>query len=339
MNRRFKTTDITKDLCLQEELKSATELITSGFGELQEINFANDAYHLPQQLLASGLERLMKCYICLVYEARNNSYPDTNYLKKLSHDLIKIKKTIIDEYYSNNNIPTLINDYDFLNNDTMLNEIIGILSEFGKQARYYNLDIVSGSNMPPINPKAEWESVEGKIEDPTQYLESTETMTRDYYPKVNSKIIAILERFIRAISLQFTLGKHGGKLLQYSTCLSDFIKINDNQFGTNDYRRSVKILQMTKDTWKKRSKNKALNSCYPSKLIREDSFDGEWPFRFDEVVIECRNELFCIINIEGFDFALNGAARSRYHYPFPHEAGIAITGKSIGPFIDMAFNL
>jgi hypothetical protein len=57
------------------------------------------------------------------------------------------------------------------------------------------------------------------------------------------------------------------------------------------------------------------------------------------VVIECRETLFCIINIGGFDFALNGSAKSQFGYPFPHDAGIAILGKSIGPFIDMAFSL
>ena len=37
--------------------------------------------------------------------------------------------------------------------------------------------------------------------------------------------------------------------------------------------------------------------------------------------------------------SLNGAAASRYGYPFPHDAGMAILGKSIDPFIDMAFKL
>ena len=82
-----------------------------------------------------------------------------------------------------------------------------------------------------------------------------------------------------------------------------------------------------------------LSSRWPSRAISKEQFEGDWPFRFDEVVIECREKLFCIVNIEGYDFALNGAAASRYKFPWPHEAGIAILEKSIGPFMDMAFSL
>ena len=331
--------DVIKNMCLLEELEDSQKLILSGFSELQEIDMGNDFYHLPQQLLASGFERFMKCYICLVYEARKNKYPNTKFIRDLSHDLQKIKQTIIDDYFSINDIPLIENDYKYIKKDKVLDQIIGVLSEFGKQARYYNLDIVTGSNKPPINPNEEWEQIESEIEDATQYLGSTEAMHRDYYPKVNSKIIAKLERFARAISLQFTLGNHGQKLLQFSPILNNFIRLQDSDFGQTDYRRSVKILQKKKDTWKKRKKSKALKSRYPSELVCKDQFDGDWPFRFDEVVIECRENLFCIINIGEYDFALNGSAASRFNYPFPHEAGIAILGKSVGPFIDMAFNL
>ena len=101
---------------------------------------ANDFYHLPHQLLASGLERLMKCYICLVYEARNGVYPSFDYVKKLGHDLICLKDRIVSEFYTTNNIPLLEQDLQFITGDADLQAIIRILSEFGKFARYYNLD-------------------------------------------------------------------------------------------------------------------------------------------------------------------------------------------------------
>ena len=331
--------DAFKHICLLEELKVSNELIIYGFGELQEINFSNDAYHLPQQLLASGFERLMKCYICLVYEARHNNYPDTQFLKNLSHDLTNIKQTIINEYFSTNGIPLLESDYDYIKNDEILDRIVGVLSEFGIQGRYYNLNIVTGYNQTLIDPKDKWEQIESDLEDPTPYINSMEAMFRDYYPKVNSKIIATLERFARAISMQFTLGKHGPRLQQCVSYLDDFIKLHDNNFGQTDYRRSVKAFQKKKETWNKRNKQQVLNSGFPSKLISKEQYNGEWPFRADEVVLECRNKLFCLINIEGYDFALNGAAMGYFNYPDPHEAGIAFIGKSIGPFIDMALNL
>lgn len=330
-----------RTMCLIEELETARSLIESGFGELQEIRMDNDFYHLPHQLLASGFERLMKCYFCLVHQARNGQYPDTNFLKNLGHDLTKMKQTLVDQYFADNNIPLLRDDLQFLKDDPLLARIINVLSMFGKKSRYYNLDIVTGSNKPPIDPKAEWEELEKAIEDSSPYLtmESMEALHRDYYPRINANIIEILERLFRSIAMQFTLGEHGGKLQQLSPTVSKFIMMRNDEFGTTDYRRSVKSNNQDKDRWSKRSKAEALNSRWPSILISKENFDQEWPFRFDEVVIECREDLFCVINIQGYDFALNGAAKSRFEYPFPHEAGIAILGKSVGPFIDMAFSL
>ena len=60
-----KERDIGKFMSLQDKLETSREPIRAGFGELQEIDMANTFYHLPHQLLASGFERLMKCYIVL----------------------------------------------------------------------------------------------------------------------------------------------------------------------------------------------------------------------------------------------------------------------------------
>lgn len=333
--------DTTRTMCLIQELETARDLITAGFGELQEIWMGNDFYHLPQQLLASGLERLLKCYFCLVHEARYGQFPDTRFLKAIGHDLLTAKEKLVDSYFSANGIPLLEQDLDFLKHDSLLDEIIHILSEFGKMARYYNLEIVTGSNKPPIDPKMEWERLETKIEDPSPYLtpDCMEALHRDYYPRVNAKIVAKLERFVRAVSMQFTLGKHGGKLQQLSPSVFVFIMLEDEEFGTKDYRRSVERNRQTKDNWSKRSKAKVLKSRWPAALVSKSQFGEDWPFRSEEVVVECRENIFCVVNIEGYDFALNGSARSRFGYPAPHDAGLAILGKSIGPFIDLAFSL
>lgn len=330
--------EVRKNLCLIEELEVARKLIVSGFEELQEMHIGDDFLHLPQQLLASGFERLMKCYFCLVEEAINGQYPDTNFLKDLGHDLQKLKKTLVGDYFPTNNSPLLSDDLEYLKNDKLLEGIIHVLSEFGQKARYYNLDIITGSEKPPIDPKKEWEELESGIDDPIPYLssDSMEEYYRDYLPRVNARIIAKLERMARAIAMQFTLGNHGGKLKQMSSTLSQFRNIRNSKFGTIDYRRSVELI---KDEWSERCKEDVLSSPWPSMVVSKDRFDEEWPFHHDEVVIECREDLFCVVNIKGYDFALNGSAKSRFNYPYPHDAGIAILGKSVGPFIKLAFSL
>ena len=99
------------------------------------------------------------------------------------------------------------------------------------------------------------------------------------------------------------------------------------------------ILRGDTDQWIRRSDQEIAASGWPSLAVSKAEFGDEWPFRDDRVTVECRDGLFCIVNIGGYDFALNGAARSRFGLPFAHDAGVAVLGKSVGPFIEMAHGL
>ncbi|MFT7036343.1 MAG: hypothetical protein ACJA2S_004872 [Cyclobacteriaceae bacterium] len=43
---------------------------------------------------------------------------------------------------------------------------------------------------------------------------------------------------------------------------------------------------------------------------------------------------WCIVTIDGFDYALNGSAQGRYKLESPHETETAILGKSYSDFRD-----
>jgi len=337
------STDLERFTCLLEELETSHKLIVAGFGTLQEIDTANAFYHLPHQLLASGLERLMKCYIALVYEDANGVFPDMAHMKALGHDLTDLLSKICNEFYGGRSRPFVQAEYDFITTDAVLADCVRILSLFGKFGRYYNLDVVAGSPHAPIDPKSEWETLESGIEDITPYLTDLEKLHRDFYPRVHSQIIAKLERLVRAIALQFTIGDHPDtkrRLSQTSCVYTDFRNLRDEEIGTRDYRRSVHILeQRDKENWTKRTEKEINASGWPTSEVSKDEFEGEWPFRSDKVIVELRENLFCVINIEGYAFALNGSAKSHLKMPFPHEAGVAVFGKSVGPFIEMAFAL
>ena len=85
--------DPVRFLCLLDELDTSRELLKSGFGHLQEIDMGSTFYHLPHQLLASGFERLMKCYIAVVRKGRDGAYPDRAAMKSLGHDLESLSVT------------------------------------------------------------------------------------------------------------------------------------------------------------------------------------------------------------------------------------------------------
>lgn len=303
---------------------------------------ANDFYHLPHLLLASGLERLMKCYIALVYEDERGTFPDLGCMKKLGHDLITLRDLICDRYFGGKTRPALQREFGFITTDETLRDCLRILSDFGKFGRYYNLDVVVGSSRERIDPKADWETLESSIKDMTPFLGNLEALYRDYYPEVHAHLIGKLERFIRAIAFQFTIGDHPdhrGRLKQTSVVYSDFRNLRDEQLGMIDYRQSVRVLQGQQATWVKRSEQEITRAGHPFRAYSKKEFGEQWPFRADRVIVECRENLFCIVNIEGYAFALNGAAHSRFKFPYPHDAGAAVLGKSIGPFIERAFAL
>ncbi len=338
----MRSDDQVRFLCLHDELVTSREILESGFGHLQEIDMGNALYHLPHQLLASGFERLMKCYIAVVRKGRDRAYPDMAAMKSLGHDLESLLETICTEHYGGMQRAIVKQDLAFIKTDPVLKECVRILSLFGKMGRYYNLDVVAGAGHAPMDPSAEWEALERRVEDPIPYLGDPQRMYSEYFPRVNSGLIARMERLVRAIAMQFTLGGHadpGGEIRQLSVVYDEFRNLRDDQFGTVDYRRSVKILRADADQWVKRSDQEIEASGWPSVAVSKAEFGGEWPFREDRVTVECRDRVFYVVNIGGYDFALNGAAQSRLGLPFAHAAGMAVLGKSVRPFIEMAQGL
>lgn len=338
--------EVIRKLSLNEELNTSVRLIKLGFGEYQNLDMANDFYYLPFQLISSGFERLMKCYICFGHYEKEGKFPEPKLFRnKLGHDLVKLKKYITENYFQENST-ALSKDLTFLKTDKDLEKLIELLSEFGKFARYFNLNVVTGEVDPGVDIKASWEEYEtsyvinnkkllAKLSDFETRNEVLDTITR--------KIIKKLEQFTRALSRQFTLGNLGALAQQYSPSIYDFLMLKDSELGTINYRKSTtRYVQRDHKPHKRTIKdeyNRKRNIDYKSQLITKDSFNGEWPFYADKVIIECRQKHWCVVTIDNYDYALNGAANGRYKLEDVHEAGMAILGKSVGPFIDMALKL
>lgn len=336
---------LQQDLALIQELTNSIKLIELGIGEYQNLGSSNDFYYLPFQLISSGFERLMKCYICIGYLNENNVYPE-KLIKKLGHDLIKLKTYILDNYYSIGNRLVLKEDFEYLSNDKELEKIISLLSEFGKFARYHNMDIITNSTKPSIDVKSEWQDIETKIllgNDSLQKRFNENLFDNEVIYSIQRVIIIHLERFTRAITRQFTLGNLGQKAMEMSIIVNSFIFLDDKDLGNKDYRK--KTTQYSNNTQKPYKRTtldeieRLTNPSYVSRSISKEEYKGDWPFYNDEVIIECREQHWCIITIEGYDYALMDSARRRYKFPDVFDSGRAILGKSIGPFIRMALEL
>ncbi|RTY78016.1 hypothetical protein EKL97_14610 [Flavobacterium sp. LS1P28] len=339
--------DTNKYFALLEEIETSSKLIILGLGELQNISLNNSFYFLPFQLLSQGLERFMKSYICLAYENTNNEYPTFKYIKSLGHDLESLLEEIIKKYYIDFNRPQYTNDVDFLKKDTDLKELLFIISEFGKKSRYYNFDIITENKDVPLNTKELWDKFENKHlmkdEKLLSKLFSRETEHEVFY-KLNSIVIIIFEKFLSALSRQIIFNCIGQKAKQISvTSFYDFGMLYEKDYGNKDYRKNTTRYKETPKKVYKRTImddfERKVNPNIKHKKILKSEFDGDWPFYAEEVIIELRYKHWCVITIDGYDYALNGSAKGRYKLENPQDAGMVIMDKNSSAFIKMTLEL
>ena len=335
--------DSVKYCYLLEELHTSRALLRYGFEHLKEVNVSMTMHHVPQQLLASGLERLMKCYIALIYKSRNGSFPNDGYMTMFGHDLAKLLNKICECFYSGTRRRLVQRELEFIETDEVLRECVRILSLFGKKGRYFNLDVVSGVAKDLIDPTEEWKDLEYLVEDPASFSHSAKELFEVHYPRVNARLIKKLERLIRAIALQFTVGDHAdpfGMIWDTSATFRGFRKFRDEEFSSEEERRSMELSEETPRTWFRESDQAIMNGEWPTREVAKADFEGEWPFkRAQRIIVERREERFSLVNVNAYPYALDLAAKERYKLPFPHEAGVAELGMSIGPLSELANRL
>ena len=340
--------EITRYLYVLDELESARDMIRAGFRELQHISEPNTIYHIPHQLLASGFERLMKCYILLIHEGTHETYPNVS---EFGHDLHCLVDTILRRYFGGTYQPEIKLDYKFLENDPTIREILNILTLFGKAGRYFGLDSIADTasrldeeRESRLDPDKQWRDLEWGIEDPRPYINNRAALERDYFPVVHSTLIASMERFVRAIARQWTLGDHEDKVDRIALTapiLSGILIIPDDMLGRADYRSYFALPNPYRNIHNKsvRSEETIMSDeASPARAISRAEFDGDWPFRSDRVIVQLVKNVHCIVNISGYDFALNGIAKT-LGYPDVYDAGAAVLGKSVTPFVTIALSL
>ncbi len=229
-----------QELALALEVRTAIKLLRVGLGELQSIDGANDFYHLPFLLLSSGFERLMKCMICRKRLHDTAKFPTTNELK--THDLLKLKKRVLSKCISKGTAyqkQATKEDYDYMTTDVDLTRLFGMLSEFGRFARYYNLDVITGSTRPAVDVERMWSEYEAELvrkDKNLSALSGDPSRLDDLYRALNRIIVRRLERFARALARQFTLGDLGDEAKTHTGVISCFLYLRNDQLGKVDYR-------------------------------------------------------------------------------------------------------
>ncbi|WP_201596034.1 hypothetical protein [Psychrobacter vallis] len=332
-----------KYFALLEELETSEKLIALGFGELQNINPSNNFYFLPFQLLSQGFERFMKAYICLGHFHKCQNLPNANHI--WGHDLEKLLQKIVDNYFFDYERHQFELDNNFIRTNKDLKELLAILSEFGKLARYYNFDLITGNTKIGINTREKWSDFENKILDLEDYKKLADlNLNHEVYQKISTYIIIVFERYVSALSRQFIFKCLGEEATSLSgTSFFNYGMLYEKDFGMKDYRHETTRYKERPQKVHKRTMldevQRRTNPEYKSKKILRSEYNENWPFYADEVIVECRESHWCIVTIKGFDYALNGSAQNRYKLENPHSAGMAILGKSLSDFIKIAQEL
>lgn len=337
--------ELIRKVAIFEEFETSIRLIRLGLGEIQNLNIDNDFYFLPFQLLQQGFERFMKMYILVWKYHEESQLPNTTFFKTLGHDIERIMNYILsNHYFESMSIQILEEDKIYIQKDKELHCLLHILSEFGKMARYHNFDIIE-NQVKTFDPMTEWSEYESNLQKSHfswHELYSIEK-TNEIIQYTNAYIVIVFEKFIAALSRQFNYCELGALGKQMSIYITDFSKLDERTYGKTNYR-----VQTTRYTYNYKNGhkrtfldwvNRHLNPHYKYMKVTREQFIGDWPFYTDSVIIEKREEHWYTITIKGRDYSLNGSAKSRYKLENPTDAGMAIQGKSIQPFIDMAKGL
>lgn len=94
--------------------------------------------------------------------------------------------------------------------------------------------------------------------------------------------------------------------MTFITSVKRFAFITDYRKLTTKYKETPKNRhkRTAQDEWERNN-----NKNFKSKKILKSEYSSAWPFYTDEIIIECRNNHWCIVTIEGYDYALNGSAK------------------------------
>lgn len=136
-----KNTDNDYFDALCKEAQFTGEMLCSGYTEIRKANYAKrGVYFQAFTSLSTGFERIGKiCYLLIYVIEHDGSFPTDNDLKNVfRHDIIKLYKLIL-EFKNKHNI-----EYDFLQDldKTIYQNILNVLSRFGKSDRYANIDLL-----------------------------------------------------------------------------------------------------------------------------------------------------------------------------------------------------
>jgi hypothetical protein len=245
-----------KLLHLKNLVVESKELIQLGFKYLLKVNFRNKdewAYPILLLFLSRGFELLMKAMICYkTYESNHDSkdentyFPSTAFFKKnIGHNLVRLKGLIIQNYKgiekrknkaNERLIKELRKDRYFLLNDKNLSSLLKLFSDYSRQGRYYELNMITESNKSVYSAKNEFDKIIFSFiqkdkalsnewnKEESNFIEDEfiDNIDNVWSKVVKENIFTTLKNYFEILYRQFSYGLLGEKAIE----VSYFLEIN-----------------------------------------------------------------------------------------------------------------
>lgn len=150
---------------LLAEQTSARNLLSYGLNALRRAAFLETTRDPIMTMLSIGVEKLLKMALGLAHVAEHREWPPADRFKNVwRHDLetmldelLDILRTRLDRATHANYVETLL---DEIERDPALRPLIAALSAYGKQGRFYNLDLLAERPQAGPGPEEMWSKVE-----------------------------------------------------------------------------------------------------------------------------------------------------------------------------------
>lgn len=230
--------DTRQNLALVEETVTSMKLLQRGLAELEGGVQADDFFQSMLQSLSSGFEHLLKL-VLIFHELHVTGKvsaspwpPRTN-----GHDVQALLDLVIercfDPSFYPHQAPAVIEDVHFLRCNGTVRRLMGILSHFGMQGRYHDLDLASGrAPTSEESPSQEYDRLEGDLmgasfPDWANRIELGVSAAMEMERAVTAQVIATCRRTARALVRLFTLSPLDKEAGYLTSIITPFLFLRD----------------------------------------------------------------------------------------------------------------
>ena len=225
-----------QQIALAQETERAIELADVGLKTLCSLDASNDSYHLPLQLLAQGIERLLKLTFVLGTLESSGRIPASTEVREFGHDLLALTDEVVRIATADTGFisrPAIAEDLKFIGTDHDLRAMLTALSHFGKQGRYHDLEMLVGADPDDLgeSPEQAWQRLESDFvrRHPEWIAQAGTAGFSAGYEALAADIIAVLQRFLRGVCRMWTLGPLGENGRWLTGTINRFLFLTDER--------------------------------------------------------------------------------------------------------------